>query len=173
MQIAESLDTGDILLQQKLPIEATDDALTLQKKLFNVGAELLLKAVEQIKNKSIKRIPQKEKEASYAELIRKEFGEIDWRKPAQEIFNRIRALVPWPCAHTFFEEKMLKIWKAEPVELFKKAKPGEVVDTKDLTVACGSGGLKIQELQLEGKRRLRSEEFLNGHKVSVGDILPS
>ena len=118
-------------------------------------------------------MPQKEKDASYAELIRKEFGEIDWRKPAQEIFNRIRALIPWPCAHTFFEEKTLKIWKAEPVELSEKAKPGEIVNTKELAVACGSGGLKIKELQLEGKRRLLSEEFLNGHKVTVGDILPS
>lgn len=175
MQIAETLDTGDILLQEKIPIEPDDDAQTLQEKLFNLGAQLLLKAIEQIKNKTIKRIPQKEIDATYAELIRKESGEIDWRKPAIEVSNRVRALIPWPCAHTFYKEKMLKIWKAETLSRYigtKKAKPGEIVDEKELVVACGRGALKILELQLEGGRKLGSSDFLRGHELSVGDVLP-
>jgi len=113
MKVDERLDTGDIILQDKVKIGEEDDALSLTKKLFDRGGELLLRALSQIEERRIKFFPQEEAKATNAPAITKESGEIDWRRSAAEIHNRVRALVPWPAAHTFCREKSLKIWKSK------------------------------------------------------------
>jgi methionyl-tRNA formyltransferase len=174
MQISETLDTGDIILQENVLIEPADTSETLLDKIFSVGAQTLLAAIDQIKKGTAKRIPQKEADATYAALITKESGEIDWKKSAIEINNRIRALIPWPIAHTFFKKKMLRIWKAEPVSVPGKFQPGEIVGAKDnLIIACGSGGILIREVQLEGGRKMNAQEFGRGHRLAIGESLPS
>ncbi len=155
MKISETLDTGNIILQEKIPIEPDDTSEILSDKVFTQGAQTLLLAVDQIKKGAAKQTPQKEYEATYAPLITKESGEIDWKKSAVEIKNRIRALIPWPVAHTFYNGKMLKIFKAEAASVPGKYQPGEIVDVKnDLIVASGAGGLLIKEVQLEGSRKM-------------------
>jgi len=174
MQIAETLDTGEIILQDKVDIDPEDTTETLLDKVFSRGAQTLLKAIEQIKAGTAKRIPQKEAEATYAPLITKESGEIDWRKSAMEINNRVRALVPWPVAHTFYKGQMLKIWKAEPVSVPGKYKPGEIIGAgEELIVAGEPGGLNLTELQLQGGRKMSAAEFTRGHPLAAGDIFPS
>jgi methionyl-tRNA formyltransferase len=174
MQVSETLDTGDIILQDKVAIDPEDTAETLLDKVFEVGAQTLLKAIAEIKNGAAKKIPQKDAEATYAPLITKESGEIDWKKSATEINNRVRALLPWPTAHTFYKGKMLKILKAEPAPVPGKFKPGEVVDVKDdLIVACGIGSLLLKEVQRAGGKKMTAEHFLRGHRLTIGEILPS
>ncbi|MFA4906104.1 MAG: methionyl-tRNA formyltransferase [Candidatus Margulisiibacteriota bacterium] len=174
MQVSETLDTGDIILQDKVPIDPEDTAETLLDKVFEVGAQTLLRAIDQIKKGTAKKIPQKEADATYAPLIAKESGEIDWKKSATEVNNRVRALLPWPTAHTFYKGKMLKIIKAEPAPVPGKFKPGEVVDIKDdFIIACGVGSLILKEVQLEGGKKMTGEQFLRGHRLAIGEILPS
>ena len=174
MQVSETLDTGDIILQDKVAIAPDDTAETLLNKVFEVGAQTLLKAIAEIKNGTAKKIQQKDAEATYAPLITKESGEIDWKKSATEINNRARALIPWPTAHTFYKGKMLKILKAEPAPVPGKFKPGEVVDVKDdLMVACGIGSLLLKEVQIEGGKKMTAQQFLRGHRLTIGEVLPS
>jgi methionyl-tRNA formyltransferase len=171
MRVAEALDTGDILLQKKVGIDPEDTAETLEEKLFEAGASVLLEAIQQIKEGKAQYTPQKEAEATYAALITKESGEIDWKKPAFEINNRIRALIPWPAAHTFYQGKMLKLFKAEPIELNGEYKPGQVVEP--MVIACAPGGLRLKEVQPASGRRMPAEDFWHGHKIKAGDIFPS
>lgn len=174
MQIAETLDTGDIILQQEVAIEAKDNAETLLDKLFQVGASLLLKAIEQFKNNAVKRIPQNDHDATYAELITKETGEIDWKRSAIEIKNQVRALIPWPTAHTYFERKILKIWEAEAVSQKHEFTPGQVFEKdKNIYVACGSDVLMLNTIQFEGGKKMSPIDFAKGHKEFIGSILPS
>ena len=179
MKIDELLDTGDLILQEKIQIEDGDNTATLMKKLFARGSKLLLKALEQIEKGQAEYIPQNEALATYAPSIAKESAEIDWRKKALEIHNRVRAMLPWPVAHTFYKEKLLKIWKSEiyVVDLETKYKlPGtiiQIVKQVGFMVATGKGHLLILEVQLEGKKRMPAYDFVIGHDVKIGETLPS
>jgi methionyl-tRNA formyltransferase len=179
MKIDERLDTGDIILQEKIKIEENDDALALTQKLFDRGSDLLLKALAQIEERRVKYSPQEEAEATNAPALTKESGEIDWRRSAAEIHNRVRALVPWPGAHTFFKEKLLKIWRSNihVLDLETKYKlPGTVVHLVKkvgFIVATGAGHLLILEVQPEGKKRMGAYEFVIGHDVKIGETLPN
>ncbi len=179
MKIDELLDTGDIILQEKIKIEENDNAMVLFKKLFSLGGGLLLKALEQIEQGKAKYTPQNNAEATNAPAIAKESGEIDWRKSAIEIHNRIRAMIPWPVAHTFYKEKLLKIWKSDVhvADLETKYKlPGSIVHlVKNIgfIVATGKGHLLILEVQPAGKKRMGAYNFVIGHDVKIGETLPN
>ncbi len=179
MKLDELLDTGDIILQEKVKIEDNDNAITLLNKLFDLGKGTLLRVLDQIENGTVKYIKQNDAQATNAPMIKKESGEIDWRKSAVEIHNRIRAMVPWPGAHTFYKEKLLKIWATEIhlLELETKFKlPGtivQVVKNLGFIVATGKGHLLVTEVQLEGKKRMPAYNFVNGHDVRVGETLPN
>lgn len=174
MHLDETLDTGDILLQDEVAIDPMDNAETLKEKLFNVGSQTLLKSISQIKNNTSKRIPQKHSDATYASLITKETGEIDFKRSAIEINNQVRALIPWPCAYTYFMEKMLKIIKANSVSLESKSEPGyiQIVDGK-IIISCGTGALQLETVQYEGGKILSANDFVNGHNSILKKILPS
>ena len=179
MKIDERLDTGDILLQERVGIEDKDNAETLMKKLFERGSVLLIEALKQIEEGKARYQKQNDAEATFAPAISKESAEIEWRKPAEEIHNRIRALIPWPVAHTFFREKLLKIWESEihvPSLVSGSMPPGTIVSIlKNLgfIISTGSGGLLVRRLQLEGKKVIGAYDFAIGHDVKAGETLPS
>ena len=164
----KGVDTGPILLSEKAGIKEDETAGELSRKLSEVGAALLVKAIELFLEGRIKPAPQDDRNATCAPLLKKEDGKIDWNLGAERIKNLVRGLSPWPGAYTFLRGKLLKIHSAEAqgdsgdsVDL----KPGTVFESEKgrIRVKCGSGVLEIKELQIEGKRRLSAREFLRGY----------
>ena len=183
MKMNEKMDEGDVLLNESVAMDADNDAVTVSDKLSKKGSQVLLKAVELIKADKADFIKQDNSKATFAPKLKKDDGLIDWKMTAEEISNRIRAFAPWPGCFTYLDKKMLKIWKAIPVHLsgepsgspdrWTKGKPGTVLeaDRNGILVKTGKDALKIQELQLEGSRRMTVEEFLAGHNVTNQVIL--
>ena len=165
MQMAESLDTGPILLQAPLPIAADDTTGTLHDKLAVLGSDLLLRALAEAPAPR----PQNESEATYAARITTAEAEIDWSRSAQEIDRQVRAYDPVPGARTQVDGVALKIWHARP-EAAAGGAPGTVraADAAGIVVACGSGVLRVLEVQRAGGKRLSAGAFLAGHKLGPG-----
>ena len=172
MKMDIGLDTGDILSQEATPIHASDNSQILHDRLAGIGAELLARTIPQFVSGAINPRPQPVEGVSHAAKIKKSDGEINWTQPAQTIWNRVRALVPWPGAFTHLPSQphpqLLKIWEAEPVE--QTGAPGHLLqaDKLGIIIACGVGALRITQLQREGGRRLTAAEFLAGHPLIVG-----
>jgi methionyl-tRNA formyltransferase len=170
MKMDVGLDTGDIITQERTPIESSDNSQTLHDRLANIGAELLARTIPQYVSGLIQPRPQPAEGISHAAKIKKQDGEIDWTQPAHVIWNRIRALVPWPGAFTHLPAQphplLLKIWEATPVD--RSGEPGRVLqaDKHGIIVGCGTGALMISLLQREGGRRLTAAEFLAGHSLT-------
>lgn len=160
--LEEKVDTGNIILQEKIKIEDEDDFGSLHDKLSILGSEVVLKTVELIDRGKVEIKKQDESLASSAPKISKEICEINWNKSAEEIHNLVRGLSPVPGAYFKFKDKIMKIFKTKI--LYKSnLKPGEFLQTKNsLVVGCGKNSLEILELQQEGKKRLKVEEFLRG-----------
>ncbi len=177
MQMAAGMDTGDILLQRTIPISEDETGGSLFDKLSALGGELVVEALPMIERGDITPVPQDDALATKCGKLSKDMGRIDFTEDAEDIRNLVRGLNPWPSAFTYLEKKMLKIWKAEVVvsNVWKGsgAAPGTVVDVaKDsFTVATGSGLLKVLELQLEGKKRMSTADFLLGYKLKPGTVL--
>lgn len=175
MQMDAGLDTGDMLYQKKVAISPEDTFETLHDKLMALGGEAIAEALPLLVAGKLTPQKQKDEESCYASLIRKEMGIIDFEKSAAEVDRLIRGMNPWPSAYTFYRGKQLKIWKAVPVlnEEGEKAKPGCVLKlAKDsLDVACADGAIRILELQLEGKKRMSTHDFLLGVKPEIGEKL--
>ncbi len=174
MMIDEGLDTGDILLKRELEIPEDMTGGELGEKLAALGAEVLKETLEMIEAGTIKRIPQREEEVSYAPVITKETGLIDWNKTSRDVHNLVRGTNPWPGAYTFYNGKRVKIWRTMlvgerdcPDDL---KKPGTICMKKreGLVVACGEGFVQVTELQFDGCRKLCVEECW--HNFSVGEI---
>ena len=165
MQMDEGLDTGPVLLQEALPIAATDTSGTLHDKLAALGAALLVRALAS----SLKPHPQASDGATYAARIAKGEAEIDWRRPAAEIERQVRAFDPLPGAQAHFSGAPLKIWQAR-VERGVSAAPGTVcaADAQGIVVACGADALRVTELQRAGGKRLPAGIFLSGTKLARG-----
>jgi methionyl-tRNA formyltransferase len=172
MRISERMDTGDILLQKAIPITDTDTGGTLHDKLSQLGAEALREALRLLKQGQLVARPQNEAEATYAPLIKKEDGRIDWNQDAVTIARRIRAFNPWPSAYTTLHGKLLKILAARPQQSHPhlSSPPGTTIEVTpvSLVVATGAGCLSLEEIQLEGKKRLPIEEFLKGSHLTPG-----
>ena len=164
MYLNEGMDTGDILLTEQTEIGENETAETLWDRLAVLGASLLIKTVKGLEENTITPIKQDETQATYAPIIKKSDGLIDWSKSAYEINSKIRGLHNWPVAFTKLGGKMLKIFSADILE--KSGKAGEVLESKnEFIVACGKNALKINELQLEGSKRMKTEDFLRGKKI--------
>jgi methionyl-tRNA formyltransferase len=170
MMMDEGMDTGDILLQAKVSIGQKETGASLYERLASLGAPLLKETVERIKAETIRPTPQDHSLASYAPSIKKEDGLIDWKREAREIDRQVRAFNPWPGAFTHWEGKFLKIYKGEVREEPPKRRAGEVawVGTDFIGVETGKDSFLIQEVQLEGGKRMGVRDFLSGHPVSVG-----
>jgi methionyl-tRNA formyltransferase len=177
MQMDPGLDTGPILSQAETPISPEDTAQSLHDRLAQMGADLLIQTIPAFVSGRIVPEPQPASGSSYARKITKEDGCLDWHLPAGQLWNRIRALTPWPGAYTFLphptQQPLLKVWKATVVDDVQGAAPGEVLDVgrTGITVACAERALLIVELQREGGRRLDAAQFLAGHRLKPGDRL--
>jgi len=172
MKMDEGLDTGDILLQRSTAIGSDETAIALMERLSVVGAELLSETLRELD--SLKPVKQDTDLASLAPIMKKEDGLIDWKSSATEIADRVRGFQPFPTAYTYFQSKRLTLWQAGATESASDSfSLGEVVEAKgnQLTISCGFGLLKIGELQLEGKKRMSTRDFLNGVKLKIGDSL--
>jgi len=176
MKITKQMDAGPIILQKKLAIEPSDTAVTLEEKLSKLGAEALLEALGQIESGTYKAVAQSFKDATFAPKLKKQDGLIDWSKPAQDISNLVRGTLPWPGAVTYYKGKLLKIYQGKAFLALEKEKsifaPGQIVKImkEGIAVATGKGDLIIEELQLEGKRRMSAQDFILGHKIKEGDF---
>jgi methionyl-tRNA formyltransferase len=172
IKMIEELDAGPVVLQKIIPIDDDDNAYTLEEKLSRHGAHSLLEALEKIKNNNFSLIAQNDAEVSFAPKLNKKAGFITWSQSATGIRNLIRGCMGWPDAFTYFKGKQLKIFKVSVVPFdANKYHPGEVVSAgkEGLLVATGKDCVLIEELQIEGRRRMSAEEFLTGHKIYSGD----
>lgn len=167
------LDTGDIILQESIPIANDETGGSLYDKLAQLGARLLIEALQELEDGTAIRTPQDDSLATHVKMMDKEMGNIDFTQPAINIERMIRGLNPWPSAYTKLNGKTLKLWSAIVVEYDEGGKPGEVirVDKDTITVMTGKNALEIHELQLEGKKRLSSDAFLRGYPIEKGTIL--
>ena len=170
MRIAAELDAGNILAQEELPIEPDDTLRTLEPKAAALGAKMLLDVIGQMEQGTLSEREQDPAAATYMKTISKEAGKIDFSEPAKRIRCQIRAFDPWPSAYTSLEGRTFKFWAADVVENTEDAEPGTVVfvDKKTLIVKCGEDALSLREVQMEGKKRMSTEEFLRGKKVETG-----
>ena len=175
MQMDKGLDTGDILLVEKYTLDPKETGGSLFDKLSGLGGPLLLQALEQAEQGTLSPVPQDHEKHTYAKMLSKALGEIDFTKDAIVIERLIRGLNPWPSAYTHLDGKMLKLWDADvkAQEQTPAAKPGQIVEVgKDyFTVQTGRDLLVIRSLQLEGKKRMDTEAFLRGYSLTEGSIL--
>ena len=173
MQMNEGLDTGDMLLKVEIPIEEKETGGSLHDKLAEAGAKLCVETLEGLQAGTITPIPQGETTTSYAKMLDKQLGNIDWSKSAVEIERLIRGLSPWPSAYTNWNDKVMKIWDAVCVAFDGEADSGVIVKvTKDsFFVQTGEGALEIRELQIPGKKRMDAGAFLRGYQVKEGELL--
>lgn len=167
MQMAEGLDTGDILTVIETKIGENETSGELFDRLSILGGELIIKTLEMLENGEIKPVKQDESKATHTSKIDKSFCPIDFTKSADEVHNKVRGLNPWPIATAELNGKKLKIYSTKVCE--KNGKAGTIISIKPLIVACGSGSVEIIELQPEGKKRMPSAAFLAGHKLNIGD----
>lgn len=173
MQMDAGLDTGPIFLQRSTPIVPDETAVDLMERLSFLGANLLSKTLSDLGRIEAKR--QDHANASFAPIMKREHGLIDWSLTAKEIANRVRGFQPFPSAFTFNKRAKLTIWKAFPVENTTGTKgiAGSVLDSRGdtLVVTCGGESLlRIEQLQPEGKRRMTTRDFLNGIRIEIGTI---
>lgn len=175
MFIEEQLDAGPILLQKKTSIGPTETAPELMDRLSHMGAELLNETIDDLD--TITPRPQRDRDATFAPMLRKENGLIDWTCSARIIECRVRGLQPWPNAYTHYKGERVIIWRAEVAgNEHIAAAPGEVVAAHgdDLIVKCSANnGLRLTEVQLQGKRRMSVRDFLNGTHLKVGERFES
>ena len=174
MQMDAGLDTGDMLLKAELPLDPKETGGSLFDKLAALGAALCVEALEKLEAGAL--IPEKQGESPtpYAKMLTKKMGEISWSRPAGELERLVRGFNPWPSAYTYLAGKTLKIWDADVCEENEAGKAcGEIVKVaKDAVyVACGQGLLKINELQLQGKKRMDTAAFLRGYRLEEGTVL--
>lgn len=173
MYMEKGLDTGDIICQSRLTLDKEETGGSLFERLADEGAKLLLTTLEQLENGTATRTKQDDSKSSYAKMLTKEMGRLDFSKDAVILERLIRGLNPWPSAFTSIKGKSLKIFKAEVIDektLQESGEPGSIisVDKKSFTVRCGSGGLRVMNLQLEGKKRMDTSAFLLGYEVKTG-----
>jgi methionyl-tRNA formyltransferase len=170
MLMDQGMDTGDILLQREVAIEPGDTGGSLHDRLAHVAAELMVETLEGLRAGNLTPAPQDNSRATYAPMLKKQDGKIDWSLPARTIALRVRAFDPWPGTFSLLGEKQLKITKAV-AEKAESSKPAGTVisaDKNGIIVSCGQGALKVLEVQPPGKRRMSAREYLAGHGLATG-----
>jgi len=173
MWMDEGLDTGDIFLQEQLEIKRDWTSQDLAKELSLLGGKVLLQSIEMIKAGKLIRIPQDHAKATYAPMLKREHGKIDWNKKAMDIYDLVRGLYPWPGAFASRNGQEIKIWKAGVFQKGEKFLPGRFhgeVQDEGFLVGCSEGCLLVKELQEPGKKRMTAGQYLAGHFMSEGDI---
>ena len=173
MQIDPGLDTGPMLLKYKTTIGPVEAAPELMARLAEAGGPLMSETLRQFANGKISPVPQDDSQKSFAPILKKEDGRIDWSLTAQQIYNRIRGLQPWPGAFTTFRGKTCHIWGKPSTQVPPTEAPGTLfLQGTEMLVACGhSTALQIESLQLEGRRRVTAREFANGARLGPAEKL--
>ena len=173
MQMNEGLDTGDILFQEKIDIAYDETGGSLFEKLSNLGAEAAVRALREAEAGRLVATPQSEEGASYAGLIKKEYGRLDFTGcTAARCERLVRALNPWPSAFSSVNGKLIKIWKSRVGREGRFSAPGTVtrLGASDFAIQCSDAELVISEVQLEGKKRMSVHDFLLGFRLKEGDV---
>lgn len=174
MFMDEGLDTGDILLMKRLPIGCGDTGGSLHDKLAQIAPTALAEALALLATGNAPRVRQDEAKATHVRKLTRQDGRIEWDRSALELDRLIRAYTPWPGTACVFHGMQMKVHRAEPIaEASTHPVPGTVVGagTEGILVSCGSGLLRLLEVQMEGGRRLAVADFLRGHALQVGDVL--
>ncbi len=175
MQMDAGLDTGAMLLVEKLPITADDTTASLHDKLAALGGRLIVEALELAACGGLRAVPQPAEGVSYAHKIEKQEAMVDWAQPAEVIARRIRAFNPFPVAATVWQGETIKLWRYEIDSTLRSSgkAPGTILsaDEAGVGVQCGSGVLRLTELQRAGGKRLSATEFLRGFALPVGAVL--
>src|ERR1035438_854017 len=183
MRIDAGLDTGDILLQAEIPIGAEDTSETLVPKLASIGADLMVETLRGLESGQVRPTPQDHSQATLAPILKKEDGRMDFGRGANDLFNRLRGFQPWPGAFTIFKGKTLQVHRAHPMQPVANLTPRETVGQiavqgAHVYVGCGKNkdtnidtALELIEVQLEGKRPMTAQEFINGYRPQSGDHL--
>jgi methionyl-tRNA formyltransferase len=173
MLMDTGLDTGPTLKKRSLPIGDHDTGETLSRKLSELGAELLLETVRDLHEGTIRPVPQESAGATYAPILKKQDGEINWRETAERIVRKWRALTPWPGVFTYYHNKRVKLYNVRALRSVQEGAPGEIiyVGNQGLRVATGEGVIEILEIQPENGKRMPVSQFLAGHRLKQGEIL--
>jgi methionyl-tRNA formyltransferase len=173
MRIDAGMDTGPILLRHELDIGADETAPQLAQRMAEAGAPLITESLRKLDKGEISPLAQDSSQATYAPRLEKEHGRIDWSRPAQEIYDRIRGLVPWPGAYTTFRGQLCHIWgrPADPPATAHSGVPGSLLaGVGTVHVVCGEGTcLDLEAVQLEGRKRITAREFVNGARLAPGE----
>lgn len=172
MLLNEGLDTGDILLQSETEMRPEDTAVTVAPRLASMGADLLVRTLRGLEQGTVRPAPQDHSHATLAPILKKEDGLVAFTRTATEIVNRLRGFQPWPGAYTRFRGKDLKIIAARPASASAALVPGELLVEDDRLLAGSSGdALELMQVQLEGKKAMTAQEFINGYRPKPGERL--
>ncbi|MDR7856390.1 methionyl-tRNA formyltransferase [Tissierella sp.] len=173
MEMEEGLDTGDMLLWESIDIDVNDDAQVIHDKLSDLGGKLIIEALQGLKSGVIKKTPQNDDLSTYASMLYKEMGRINWNDSSQYIYNLVRGLKPWPSAYTKYKEEIIKIHKVSLINKFKDGKNGEIVkvNNEGIYVNTSDKTIIIEELQFPGKKRMGVSEYLKGNSIETNIIL--
>ncbi len=169
--LRQQVDTGDMILQREMEIGPNDTTGDVHDRMMHLGAEAVVDTVRMIETGSVPAITQDDRLATPAPKIFREHAAIVWDRPAGTVHDHIRGMSPHPGAYTLYDGKILKMLRS--VVAAGRGRPGEVLEAASrIVIACGDGAVEVVELQLEGRPRMGGADFLRGHKVRVGDILP-
>ncbi len=171
MRIVREMDAGDILLARETEIAPDETASAVNRRLAPVGAELLLETLHGLASGTVRPVPQDHEAATRAPLLRREDGLIDWSSPASSIYDKLRGFDPWPGIYTYLRGKRLRIGAARP-GAGGDGQPGRLrLDAKQLSVDCGIGRLVLEEVQLEGRKRVAALDFARGFHLAPHEVL--
>lgn len=170
MQMADGIDTGDMLMKSEITIGENETASELHDRLSILGSELIVRTVEAVRQGTLTPVKQDDSLSSHAGMITKDMCAIDFTRPASEVHNQIRGLSSYPCAHAYLDGRKIKFYRSTVVDI-PPSEAGTIVKDNDFTIACGDGrGVNITEVQAEGGKRMRASDFLNGSKLRKGTV---
>jgi methionyl-tRNA formyltransferase len=171
MLMAEGLDTGDMLLKRETSIGDEETAGELHDRLMLIGAELLIETLDSLDE--IEPQVQDDEKSSYAPMLKKELGHINWENSCDDIHNLIRGVSPWPGAYAYYGDSTIKIWKAKKRQKEFSGRPGEIIDIsrEGMLVSCSDGSILITELQEVGGKKMDIASYMNGHNIAKGQFL--
>ena len=173
MYMDEGLDTGDIILQSEFALSDEITAGELHDIMMEQGGDILIETIDKIEKGCAPRTPQNHEESSYAPIMNKSLGKIDFNKSAKEVHNLVRGVNPWPSAYTTYEDKTMKVWKTKVLNETSEKAPGTIlkVDKDGIRVSTKDNVLLIEEIQMPNKKRVEVCEYIKGNKIEENIIL--
>lgn len=169
MKLDIGMDTGDLLLMRETPIGFHETLLEIYDRLAMIGADLMQETLDRIERGELKSIPQDHHQATYAPILKKSDGLLNWESSSNQLYNRIRAFNPWPGTFTTLAGQTLRIWRATPVDFFGQSPPPGTLShdhSMGAVVACGAGFLQLLEVQLENRKKTNASDFLHGIRLA-------